>query len=91
MPAIVRHILTRDRELAVQLKQQLVSGADFAKLAKQHSTCPSGKKGGELGEVRKGQLVAPVDRAVFQGAEHEIQGPIKSSFGFHLVQVKFRY
>lgn len=91
MPAIVRHILVKDRELAAQLKQQLGLGADFAKLAKQHSTCPSGKKGGELGEVRQGQLVRPIDRAVFAGEEKIIQGPIKSQFGWHLLQVKFRF
>lgn len=91
MPAIVRHILVRDKALAQSLKTQLDAGANFAALAKQHSTCPSGKKGGELGEVRKGQLVASVDRAVFSGPEQVIQGPIKSSFGFHLLQVKFRF
>ena len=53
--AIVRHILVKDKELAEQLKKKIKGGADFAKIAKQHSTCPSGKKGGELGDIKKGQ------------------------------------
>ncbi len=52
--AIVRHILVKDKDLAEQLKKKLQSGADFAKLAKQYSTCNSAKRGGELGEVKKG-------------------------------------
>jgi peptidyl-prolyl cis-trans isomerase C len=91
MPAIVRHILVKSKEQAEALKAQLASGADFAKLAKQHSTCPSAKKGGELGEVKKGQLVKPIDTVVFTKAEHVVHGPIKSQFGFHLVEIKFRF
>lgn len=91
MPAIVRHILVKDKDLAQNLKDQIAGGADFAKLAKLHSVCTSARKGGELGEVKKGQLVGPIDRAVFKGPEHAVQGPIKSSFGFHVVQVKFRF
>ncbi len=91
MPAIVRHILVADRALAESLRQQLAQGADFAALARRHSSCPSGKKGGELGEIKPGQLVAPIDRAVFKGPEQALQGPIKSRFGWHLLQVKFRW
>lgn len=91
MPAIVRHILVKTRDQAEALKVQLANGADFAKLAKQHSTCPSAKKGGELGEVKKGQLVKPIDTVVFTKAEKVVHGPVKSQFGFHLVEVKFRY
>lgn len=91
MPAIVRHILVKTREQAEQLKTQLSNGADFAKLAKQHSICNSAKKGGELGEIKRGQLVKPIDSVVFGKPEKVIHGPIKSQFGFHLVEVKFRY
>lgn len=42
--AIVRHILVKDKDLCEQLKKKIKAGADFAKIAKQHSTCPSGKK-----------------------------------------------
>lgn len=91
MPAIVRHILVKTTEQAQALKDQLAQGADFAKLAKKYSTCPSAKKGGELGEVKKGQLVKQIDSVVFSKAEKVVHGPIKSQFGFHLVEIKFRY
>lgn len=88
--AIVRHILVKDKETCEQLKKRIQSDADFAKIAKQFSTCPSGKKGGELGEVKKGQLVPVIDKLVFTAAERVLHGPVKSQFGFHLVEVKFR-
>jgi len=89
--AIVRHILVKDRELCEQLRLRIAKGEDFAKLAKQFSTCTSAKKGGELGEISRGQLVGPIDSVVFGKAEHVVHGPVKSKFGFHLVEVKFRF
>ena len=91
MPAIVRHIRVKTRAQAEQLKAQLANGADFAKLAKQHSTCNSAKRGGELEKNKKGQLVKPIDSVVFGKPEHIVHGPVKSQFGFHLVEIKFRY
>lgn len=88
--AIVRHILVKDRALAEQLKKKLQSGADFAKIAQQYSTCNSAKRGGELGEVKKGQLVSVIDKLVFSAAERKLHGPVKSPFGFHLLEIKFR-
>ena len=88
--AIVRHILVKDKEICAQLKKKILSGSDFAKIAKQYSTCNSAKRGGELGEVKKGQLVPVIDKLVFTAAERVLHGPIKSQFGFHLLEVKFR-
>ena len=88
--AIARHILVKDKATAEQLKAKILAGADFAKIAKQHSTCRSAAKGGELGEVKKGQLVPVIDKLVFSAAEHVLHGPVKSQFGFHLVEIKFR-
>lgn len=88
--AIVRHILVKDIALAQQIKDKLERGADFAKLAKQYSTCNSAQRGGELGEVKKGQLVPVIDKLVFSAPEKVLQGPIKSKFGYHLLEVKFR-
>jgi len=88
--AIVRHILVKDKSLAEQLKKKIKAGADFAKIAKLHSTCNSAQRGGELGEVKKGQLVSVIDRLVFSAEERVLHGPIKSQFGFHLVEIKFR-
>lgn len=88
--ACALHILVKTREEAEKLKQQLAKGADFGKLAKQHSTCPSGKKGGDLGEFRQGQMVKAFDDAVFKGAVLEIIGPVKTQFGFHLIKTLYR-
>ncbi len=88
--AMAKHILVKTKQEAEDIKQRLDRGEDFAKLAKKHSTCPSGKKGGDLGEVRPGQLVKPIETVIFKKATHQVHGPIKSQFGFHLVVVYFR-
>ncbi|MDX1676910.1 peptidylprolyl isomerase PpiC [Arsukibacterium sp.] len=90
MKACALHILVKTREEAEKLKQQLARGADFGKLAKQHSLCPSGKKGGDLGEFRKGQMVKAFDDVVFKRAVLEVHGPIKTQFGFHLIKTLYR-
>ncbi|REL26192.1 peptidylprolyl isomerase [Thalassotalea euphylliae] len=88
--ASARHILVKDKALAEKLKQQLDKGADFAKLAKKHSTCPSGKRGGDLGEFRRGQMVKAFDDVVFKKDVLKIHGPVKTRFGFHLIQTIYR-
>lgn len=88
--AMARHILVKTKEQAQSIKQQISEGSDFAKLAKKHSACNSGKRGGDLGEIRKGQLVKPVEKAIFAGPLKKVQGPVKSQFGFHLIEVYFR-
>ena len=64
--ASARHILVKTKAEAEKLKQQLARGRDFAMLAKRHSLCPSGKKGGDLGEFRPGQMVKAFDDVVFK-------------------------
>lgn len=88
--AMARHILVKTADQANTLKSRLEKGGNFEQLARQHSTCPSGKRGGDLGEVKKGQMVASVDKAIFSGPLRQVQGPVKSRFGYHLVQVYFR-
>jgi peptidyl-prolyl cis-trans isomerase C len=55
--AAARHILVPDEETCQKLKDEIESGADFADLAKEHSQCPSGAKGGDLGTFGPGQMV----------------------------------
>ena len=88
--ACALHILVKTRDEAEKLKQQLAKGADFGKLAKQHSLCPSGKKGGDLGEFRKGQMVKAFDDVVFKLTVLEVHGPVKTQFGFHLIKTLYR-
>lgn len=88
--ACARHILVKTREQAEDIKKRLDRGEDFGKLAKRFSTCPSGKKGGDLGEFRRGQMVKAFDDVVFKKKVLEVHGPVKTRFGFHLIQTIFR-
>lgn len=88
--AKARHILVKTQQECEGLKKQIEAGADFAELAKQHSQCPSGRRGGDLGEFGPGQMVPEFDQAVFKGKVGEVQGPVKTQFGFHLLQVTER-
>jgi len=81
------HILVENREEAVALIAQLEDGADFAALAKEHSTGPSGKSGGELGWFGKGQMVKPFEEAVMELAVGEISPPVETQFGWHIVRL----
>jgi len=61
--AAALHILVKEEKLALDLLEQIKNGADFSKLAKKHSICPSGKRGGDLGEFRQGQMVPAFDKS----------------------------
>ncbi|WP_221794916.1 peptidylprolyl isomerase [Oceanobacter mangrovi] len=88
--ACARHILVNTKEEADKLKAMLDKGADFAKLAMKHSQCPSKKNGGSLGEFNKGDMVKPFDDVVFKGPLLKVQGPVKTRFGYHLIETIYR-
>lgn len=88
--ASARHILVDSEEKCQKLVEDLNGGADFAALASEHSSCPSGKSGGDLGTFGPGQMVKEFDEAVFNGEVGAVQGPIKTQFGFHVLQVTER-
>ncbi len=88
--AAARHILVDSKEACDDLKQKIADGADFAKLAAEHSSCPSGRSGGNLGEFSPGQMVPEFDKVVFSAPIGEVQGPVKTQFGWHLVEVTKR-
>ena len=90
--ACASHILLKTEQDSRDIKKKLDSGDDFSQLAKKHSTCPSAKKGGDLGEFRKGAMVAQFDKAVFANGSEDKKyiGPIKTKFGFHLIQVLYK-
>lgn len=88
--ATARHILVKTEEACEDLKAQIEAGADFADLAKQHSSCPSGRQGGDLGEFGPGQMVREFDEVVFSGALNTVHGPVKTQFGYHLLEVTSR-
>jgi peptidyl-prolyl cis-trans isomerase C len=88
--ASARHILVSSEDECNNLKQQIIDGADFADLASAHSKCPSGKQGGDLGSFSPGQMVPEFDTVVFSGALGEVHGPVKTQFGYHLVEITSR-
>jgi len=88
--AAARHILVSTEEECSNLKQQIAAGADFSELAKQHSQCPSGRQGGALGTFSPGQMVREFDEVVFSAEIGKVQGPVKTQFGYHLVEVTMR-
>ena len=88
--AAARHILVDTEEKCNDLKQQIANGAEFADLAKEHSSCPSGQKGGALGTFGPGQMVKEFDEVVFSAPVGEVQGPVKTQFGYHLLEVTMR-
>ncbi|EDM26301.1 peptidyl-prolyl cis-trans isomerase precursor (PPIase) (Rotamase) [Lentisphaera araneosa HTCC2155] len=88
--AMARHILVKQKRDAEEILEKLKSGADFAKFARKYSTCNSAKRGGDLGELRPGQLVPAINQIVFKKELNVIHGPVKSKFGFHLVEVYYR-
>lgn len=83
------HILVETEEEAEKLKSDLAGGADFAELAKAHSTdTGSGAAGGDLGWFGLGVMVKPFEDAVVGATVGEVTGPIATDFGFHLILVK---
>lgn len=88
--ACARHILVKTKSEAEKLKQQLARGADFGTLAKKHSQCSSAKQGGSLGEFRPGEMVKAFDNVVFKKPILTVHGPIKTQFGFHLIETIYR-
>lgn len=88
--AAARHILVATETECTDLKQQIVDGADFGELAKVHSKCPSSAQGGALGTFGPGQMVKEFDEVVFSAPVGEVQGPVETQFGFHLVEVTHR-
>ena len=88
--ASARHILVDSEELCEQLKQQILDGMDFAAVAREHSTCPSSRRGGDLGSFGRGQMVREFDTVVFSAPLNTVQGPVRTQFGYHLIEVTSR-
>jgi foldase protein PrsA len=84
-----RHILVKDEAKAKELYDKLKANpADFEKLAKENSEDPGSKdKGGDLGTFGKGAMVPEFETAAFAAKKDDIVGPVKSEFGFHIIQV----
>lgn len=88
--ASARHILVETEAQCLTLKEEIENGAQFTDVAKQHSKCPSGSQGGELGEFSQGQMVPEFDKVVFNDALNTVHGPVQTQFGYHLLEVTSR-
>lgn len=82
----VRHILVKTKAEADRIHAQLESGADFAALAKKSSLDPGSKEQGGKLTVSRGQTVAPFDKAAFSLKTNQLSEPVKTEFGYHLIQ-----
>ena len=88
--ASARHILVPTLEACEDLKKKIEAGADFAQMARDNSKCPSGRQGGDLGSFGPGQMVKEFDDMVFGGEVGKVLGPVKTQFGYHLIEVTSR-
>ena len=81
------HILVEKQSQALKVLEELKAGADFGGLAKKYSTCPSGKRGGDLGQFGRGQMVREFEQAAFALKPGQMtEQPIKTQFGYHIIK-----
>lgn len=88
--ATARHILVSSEAKCSELKTTIEQGADFAQIARDNSSCPSSRDGGNLGTFGPGQMVKEFDQVVFSAPLNVVQGPVKTQFGYHLLEVTDR-
>lgn len=82
------HILLDTEDSAKQILTEIKNGADFEEMAKQYSTCPSGKSsGGDLGFFGRGVMVGEFEDAAFKTPVGTVSEPIQTQFGWHLIKV----
>lgn len=81
------HILVEKQSQALKILHELDDGTDFRELAKKYSTCPSGKRGGDLGSFGRGQMVKPFEDAAFKLNVGDVtKVPVKTQFGYHIIK-----
>lgn len=88
--ASARHILVATEARCNELKTEIEGGADFGAIAQANSSCPSSAQGGDLGSFGPGMMVPEFDQVVFSAPINTVQGPVKTQFGFHLLEVTSR-
>jgi len=91
----VRHILIKgERKEALEkikeIRERLKEEEDFESLAKEFSQCPSKEKGGNLGLIKKGDMIPEFERMAFGLKEGQISRPVKSRFGYHIIKLEER-
>ena len=79
------HILVEKQSQVLKVLDELKKGADFKDLARKYSTCPSGKRGGDLGFFGRGQMVKEFETAAWGLKVNAISEPVKTQFGYHVI------
>jgi peptidyl-prolyl cis-trans isomerase C len=85
-----RHTDSTGEKEHARAEAEIENGADFAALAREHSNCPSGGRGGDLGSFGPGMMVPEFDKVVFSAPVNAVQGPVQTQFGYHLIEVTSR-
>ncbi|NHI92483.1 MAG: peptidylprolyl isomerase [Candidatus Lokiarchaeota archaeon] len=80
------HILVEKLSEAQNILEDLESGVSFNKLAQEHSSCPSKKRGGDLGFFGKGEMAPEFERAAYALNVGELSKPVKTQFGYHIIK-----
>jgi len=81
------HILVKTLDEAQKILNDLKLGnKTFAKLAEEKSTCPSGRRGGDLGWFGRGKMVREFENAAFNLKKGEMSGPVRTEFGWHIIK-----
>jgi peptidyl-prolyl cis-trans isomerase C len=81
------HILVEKQSQALKILEELKGGARFEDLARKYSTCPSGKRGGNLGPFGRGQMVKPFETAAFDlNVGETTKEPVRTQFGYHIIK-----
>ncbi len=83
-----KHILVKDEAKCQSVLEEIIAGKAFEEAAQSYSTCPSGQKGGDLGEFGKGQMVKEFEDAAFAAEIGHVVGPVQTQFGYHLIKVE---
>jgi parvulin-like peptidyl-prolyl isomerase len=80
------HILVEKQSQVIKVQEELKAGADFRELARKYSTCPSGKRGGDLGQFSRGQMVKGFEVVAFALKPGQVSEPVKTKFGYHIIK-----
>lgn len=81
-----RHILVEQEFEAQDILKKIGEGSTFEELAQKFSKCPSRARGGDLGEFGRGRMVPSFEEAAFSLGVNEVSGPVRTQFGYHLIQ-----
>jgi len=85
-----KHILVKTEEDAKTIQEELKTGKDFTELAKEKSTCPSGRSGGDLDWFGKGQMAPEFEKAAFSLQKGQISDIVHTNFGYHIIKIDDR-